>query len=71
MPIDVVMAVSALVFGVIAGAYIFEGREARRQARALESDNRLHANLGIPWELQSRRPTTASMPRAKGKKRSA
>lgn len=34
MPIDVVMSVSALVFGVIAAAWFYESYHAHRQANA-------------------------------------
>lgn len=59
MPIDVVMVMGGLAFVGIALSWFFDGTEARKQARELEADNRVHEHLGIPMELRTRRQTAA------------
>lgn len=55
MPIDVVLVIAGLVFLGIALSWFFDGTEARKQARELEADNRVHEHWGIPMELRARR----------------
>jgi hypothetical protein len=55
MPLDVVLVVAGLVFLGIALSWFFDGSEARKQARELEADNRVHEHWGIPMELRARR----------------
>lgn len=59
MPLDVVLVIAGLVFLGIALSWFFDGSEARKQARELEADNRVHEHLGIPMELRTRRQTAA------------
>lgn len=60
MPIDVVLVMGGLAFVGIALSWFFDGTEARKQARELEADNRVHEHWGIPMELRSRRQTAAA-----------
>jgi hypothetical protein len=65
------LGIAAVVGGIIAAAYFAEGCEERKQARALEADDRMRARWGIPAELMARRtPTPQPQPKPK-RKRSA
>lgn len=55
MPLDVVLVMGGLAFVGIALSWFFDGSEARKQARELEADNRVHEHWGIPMELRARR----------------
>lgn len=60
MPIDVVLVMGGLAFVGIALSWFFDGSEVRKQARALEADNRVHEHWGIPMELRARRQSAAA-----------
>lgn len=64
MPIDVVLLMAGLAALGIGVCWFLDGAEERRQARALERDNRMHEHWGIPMEMRARRAAAPKRKRA-------